>query len=99
MTPDIAKQLLFQMRRIRRVEEEIARRYGEGKMRCPTHLSIGQEAVAAAVGLSLQRTDLVVSGHRAHAHSQALARVVIGRVHKHRARFELDLSQRIVDSS
>jgi TPP-dependent pyruvate/acetoin dehydrogenase alpha subunit len=68
MTPDIAKQLLFQMRRIRRVEEEIARRYGEGKMRCPTHLSIGQEAVAAAAGLSLRRSDLVVSGHRAHAH-------------------------------
>ncbi len=68
MTPDIAKQLLLQMRRIRHVEQEIARRYGEGKMRCPTHLSIGQEAVSAAVGLALRRTDLAVSGHRAHAH-------------------------------
>ena len=68
MTPDIAKQLLFQMRRIRHVEQEIARRYGEGKMRCPTHLSIGQEAVSAAVGLALRRSDLAVSGHRAHAH-------------------------------
>jgi pyruvate dehydrogenase E1 component alpha subunit len=68
MTPDIAKALLFQMRRIRHVEQEIARRYGEGKMRCPTHLSIGQEAVSAAVGLALRVTDLAVSGHRAHAH-------------------------------
>ena len=68
MTPDIAKQLLFQMRRIRHVEMEIAKRYGEGKMRCPTHLSIGQEAVSAAVGLALERSDLAVSGHRAHAH-------------------------------
>jgi TPP-dependent pyruvate/acetoin dehydrogenase alpha subunit len=68
MTPDIAKQLLFQMRRIRHVEQEIARRYVEGKMRCPTHLSIGQEAVSAAVGLALRRSDLAVSGHRAHAH-------------------------------
>ncbi len=68
MTPDIAKQLLFQMRRIRHVEQEIARRYGEGKMRCPTHLSIGQEAVSAAVGLALRRSDMAVSGHRAHAH-------------------------------
>ena len=68
MTPDIAKQLLFQMRRIRHVELEIARRYSEGKMRCPTHLSVGQEAVAAAVGLALQNSDLAVSGHRAHAH-------------------------------
>ncbi|MDB4797069.1 thiamine pyrophosphate-dependent dehydrogenase E1 component subunit alpha [bacterium] len=68
MTPDIAKQLLFQMRRIRHVEQEIARRYSEGKMRCPTHLSVGQEAVSAAVGLALRRSDMAVSGHRAHAH-------------------------------
>lgn len=68
MTPDIAKQLLFQMRRIRHVEQEIARRYGEGKMRCPTHLSVGQEAVSSAVGLALRRSDMAVSGHRAHAH-------------------------------
>jgi len=56
------------MMRIRHVEEEIARRYPEGEMRCPTHLSVGQEAVAAAVGLVLQRDDMAVSGHRAHAH-------------------------------
>lgn len=68
MTPEIARQLLLQMRRIRHVEQEIARRYNEGQMRCPTHLSIGQEAVSAAVGLALRTTDLAVSGHRAHAH-------------------------------
>ncbi len=68
MTAQTAKQLLFQMKRIRFVEEEIARRYPEGKMRCPTHLSVGQEAVAASVGLALRRDDLAVSGHRAHAH-------------------------------
>ena len=68
VTADITKQLLFQMKRIRFVEEEIARRYPEGKMRCPTHLSVGQEAVAAAVGLALKHTDMAVSGHRAHAH-------------------------------
>jgi TPP-dependent pyruvate/acetoin dehydrogenase alpha subunit len=53
---------------IRRVEEAIADRYPEGKMRCPTHLSIGQEGVAAAAGLALQATDLAVSTHRGHAH-------------------------------
>lgn len=68
MTAEIAKKLLFQMKRIRFVEEEIARRYPEGAMRCPTHLSVGQEGVAAAVGLALDRSDLAVSGHRAHAH-------------------------------
>jgi|MDSV01.1.fsa_nt_gb TPP-dependent pyruvate/acetoin dehydrogenase alpha subunit len=68
MNTDISKELLFQMKRIRVVEEEIARRYPEGEMRCPTHLSVGQEAVASAVGLALQNDDLAVSGHRAHAH-------------------------------
>ena len=34
------------MLRIRHTEETIAERYSEWKMRCPTHLSIGQEAVA-----------------------------------------------------
>lgn len=68
MNPVLSKELLLQMTRIRFVEEAIANRYPEGKMRCPTHLSIGQEAVAAAVGIALRKTDLAVSGHRAHAH-------------------------------
>jgi pyruvate dehydrogenase E1 component alpha subunit len=68
LSPDIARRLLREMVRIRRVEETIAARYGEQKMRCPTHLSIGQEAPAAAAGAVLKPTDLAVSGHRAHAH-------------------------------
>jgi len=63
-----ALELLFSMMRIRGVEEEIARRYSENEMRCPIHLSVGQEAVAAGVGLALRSSDLAVSGHRAHAH-------------------------------
>ena len=68
MTPEIDRRLLREMIRIRKVEEAIADRYGEQKMRCPTHLSIGQEAPAAAAGAVLEATDLAVSGHRAHAH-------------------------------
>ena len=68
MTPEIARSLLYSMKRIRCVEETIAARYAEQNMRCPTHLSTGQEAVAAAVGAVLRRDDLAVSGHRAHAH-------------------------------
>jgi TPP-dependent pyruvate/acetoin dehydrogenase alpha subunit len=60
--------LLVLMKRIRFVEEEIARRYSENEMRCPVHLSVGQEAVAAGVGQALGPRDLAVSGHRAHAH-------------------------------
>lgn len=56
------------MKRIRYVEQEIAKKYHLGLMRCPTHLSVGQEGVASGVGLALKNTDLAVSGHRAHAH-------------------------------
>lgn len=60
--------LEYALRRIRMIEEEIARRYPEQKMRCPVHLSIGQEAVAVGVCSLLAKTDYAVSGHRAHAH-------------------------------
>lgn len=66
--PDIAKTLYAKMLRIRLVEEAIASRYAEGKMRCPTHLCIGQEAVAAAAGIVLRKSDMVVSTHRGHGH-------------------------------
>ncbi len=64
----LALRFLTDMERIRRVEEGIAERYPQGKMRCPTHLSIGQEAAAVAVGVSLAHEDLAISTHRAHAH-------------------------------
>ncbi|MBM4076083.1 MAG: thiamine pyrophosphate-dependent dehydrogenase E1 component subunit alpha, partial [Planctomycetes bacterium] len=53
---------------IRRVEEEIAIRYHEQQIRCPTHLSIGQEAVPAALAEIALPTDYAVSTHRGHAH-------------------------------
>ncbi len=56
------------MFRIRLVEEAIARRYSEEKMRCPVHLAIGQEAIAVGVCANLTNEDLVLSTHRAHAH-------------------------------
>jgi pyruvate dehydrogenase E1 component alpha subunit len=61
-------ELLKCMTRIRCVEETIAARYGEQKMRCPVHLSIGQEGSAAGVCLALEQNDQAVSTHRAHAH-------------------------------
>ena len=65
---DNALKLLHEMLRIRAVEEEIAARYGEQKMRCPTHLSIGQEAVPAAISQILRSSDYAISTHRGHAH-------------------------------
>lgn len=50
------------------VEEAIANLYPEQEMRCPVHLSIGQEAAAVGVCDGLRSGDLAVSGHRSHAH-------------------------------
>ena len=61
-------QLYRAMFRIRLIEESIADKYSEQKMRCPTHLSIGQEAIAVGVSANLSNDDLVLSTHRAHAH-------------------------------
>lgn len=67
--PNVTKLSIFQkMLFIRRVEERLAAKYHEQKMRCPMHLCIGQEAVAAAVSQSLSVRDEVFSGHRAHGH-------------------------------
>jgi len=63
-----ALRLWKNMYRIRAVEEKIATKYTEGKMRCPTHLSIGQEAVPSAVSENLKADDFAVSTHRGHAH-------------------------------
>jgi len=68
LTAEQGRELLRCMRLIRQTEETIAERYAEGKMRCPTHLCSGQEAVAAGVCLALNRDDLVVSTHRSHGH-------------------------------
>ena len=56
------------MLRIRMVEEAIAEHYPEQEMRCPVHLSIGQEAAAVGVCGALRKKDWVFSGHRSHAH-------------------------------
>jgi len=53
--------------RIRRVEEEIARIYPTDKLKSPVHLSIGQEAVAAAMCAPLTREDTVFCTYRSHA--------------------------------
>jgi pyruvate dehydrogenase E1 component alpha subunit len=60
--------LYVAMVRIRMVEQSIASAYAEQQMRCPVHLSIGQEAPSAAFSLVVETGDLAVSTHRGHAH-------------------------------
>ena len=61
-------ELWEKMTYIRMVEEAIAARYQDQKMRCPTHLSIGQELPSAIFGLVSEAKDYAVSSHRCHAH-------------------------------
>jgi pyruvate dehydrogenase E1 component alpha subunit len=63
-----AKGMLREMYRIRMIEQAIASRYQDQEMRCPVHLSIGQESIPVAVSTVLRNSDLVVSAHRSHAH-------------------------------
>ncbi len=54
------------MLRIRRIEEEIERRYHQDLMKTPIHLVIGQEAAAVGCCTALRETDLVYTSHRTH---------------------------------
>jgi TPP-dependent pyruvate/acetoin dehydrogenase alpha subunit len=65
---DQALRAFHAMLRIRMVEEAIAERYAEQEMRCPVHLSIGQEAAAVGVCQPLRHTDKAFSTHRCHSH-------------------------------
>ncbi len=56
------------MLRIRLAEEAVARLVEAGEARCPCHLYIGQEAIAAGVCAALERDDTVWGGHRSHGH-------------------------------
>ncbi len=66
------KEILFNiyyvMRRIRAVEEKIVEEYPKKQIRCPTHLSIGQEGVPAALAQVVTKHDYAISTHRGHAH-------------------------------
>jgi TPP-dependent pyruvate/acetoin dehydrogenase alpha subunit len=64
----LLEDLLFRMLKIRIVEEKIAELYREQEMRCPVHLCIGQEAIAAGVCANLTDEDYVLSTHRSHGH-------------------------------
>ena len=68
MNKKIYQNIYELQKKIRVVEEKISLNYQNDLMRCPTHLSIGQEAVAAASGLALNKKDISISYHRSHAH-------------------------------
>ncbi len=60
--------LYQQMLKIREFEERIVELYSEQQMRCPVHLSIGQEATAVGMCAALEASDILFSHHRSHGH-------------------------------
>ncbi len=68
LTPEIQKNLLYTMLKIRRFEEKITDLYPQQEMKTPVHLCIGQEAIAAGVCAHLTRDDYIFSTHRNHGH-------------------------------
>ena len=58
----------YMLNKIRSVEERIAKEYPKNEIRCPTHLSTGQEGVPAAISSLVDVEDYFVSTHRGHAH-------------------------------
>ncbi|MCF7866023.1 hypothetical protein K9L67_01145 [Candidatus Woesearchaeota archaeon] len=59
---NLLKKFIF----LRKVEEKIQEKYSEQEMRCPVHLTIGQEGTAVGVCEALNTEDIVFSGHRSH---------------------------------
>lgn len=66
--PTQAREVLSTMWKIRRFEEGVDDLFGRGLMHGTMHLSIGQEAVATAACLALNRDDYITSTHRGHGH-------------------------------
>ncbi|MBF0481344.1 MAG: thiamine pyrophosphate-dependent dehydrogenase E1 component subunit alpha [Desulfovibrionaceae bacterium] len=68
---DVLRGLLETMLFIRLFEEKIVAVYPDQDMKCPVHLCIGQEAVAAGVIAHLRPGDYLTSTHRNHGHCLA----------------------------
>jgi len=65
------KKILFDIYKcgtlIRNTEEKIAEKYKEGLMRCPVHLSSGQEMPSAIISQIVKKKDFCIGSHRSHA--------------------------------
>jgi len=68
MKLNLIKKIYLEIYRIRSIEEEISKKYSEQQMRCPVHLSVGQEIVPAVFSQIVKKKDFTVSTHRSHAH-------------------------------
>lgn len=68
VNPILLRNMYEMMVRIRIFEERVADFVEAGKVNCPCHLYIGQEAIATGVCAALEKDDYVWGGHRSHGH-------------------------------
>jgi TPP-dependent pyruvate/acetoin dehydrogenase alpha subunit len=57
---------------IRKADEKIAINIENGVIKCPCHLSIGQEAIPVGISKFLNKNDYVLGNHRSHGHYLAM---------------------------
>lgn len=62
----LAARIAFQTFLINAFEEEVLKLSTEGCVWGPVHVSVGQEAVAAAILAAVGREDMITGSHRAH---------------------------------
>ena len=65
-TGELTLRILEKLVLIRETEKMVAEEYAKQEMKCPAHLSLGQEAVAVGVCFNLRPKDSVYAGHRGH---------------------------------
>ena len=68
MKKNIIKKILYKYLLIRETELRISSEYKKQNMRCPVHLSIGQESISSALSAIYRKEDFLISNHRCHAH-------------------------------
>ena len=68
MKKNIIKKILYKYLLIRETELRISSEYKKQNMRCPVHLSIGQESISSALSAIYNKNDYLISNHRCHAH-------------------------------
>src|SRR3989344_5071454 len=68
ISPEIARKIYETLVRCRLFEDKVAELYPQKEIKCPTHLSTGQEAAASGVCAALRKDDMVFSTHRCHSH-------------------------------
>jgi TPP-dependent pyruvate/acetoin dehydrogenase alpha subunit len=65
---DLLLSMYVDMLRIRGTEERLGDMVSTGEVKCPTHLYIGEEAVAVGVCKALRKDDYIFGNHRSHGH-------------------------------